>query len=89
MMNIINRFKEVHGDKYDYRNVIYTKMINKVEIICHEHGSFYQTPHSHLKGQGCPECAKVNRSKKRTNTSDNFIKKSKEIHGEKYDYSKV
>ena len=64
MMNIINRFKEVHGDKYDYRNVIYTKMINKVEIICHEHGSFYQTPHSHLKGQGCPECAKVNRAKK-------------------------
>ena len=25
---------------------------------------FYQTPHSHLKGQGCPECAKVNRAKK-------------------------
>ena len=88
-MNIINRFKEVHGDKYDYRNVIYTKMINKVEIICHEHGSFYQTPHSHLKGQGCPECAKVSRAKKRTNTTDNFIKRAKEIHGEKYDYSKV
>lgn len=88
-MNIINRFKEVHGDKYDYRNVIYTKMINKVEIICHEHGSFYQTPHSHLKGQGCPECARINGTKKRTNTTDNFINKSKEIHGEKYDYSKV
>ena len=43
-MNIINRFKEVHGDKYDYRNVIYTKMINKVEIICHEHGSFLSNP---------------------------------------------
>ena len=88
-MDVVSRFKEVHGDKYDYRNVVYTKMINKVEIICHEHGSFFQTPHGHLKGQGCGKCGIALRAKKRTSTSDKFIKKAKEIHGEKYDYSKV
>ena len=89
MADVISRFKAVHGDKYDYSNVVYTKMVNKVEIICPEHGSFYQTPHGHLKGQGCGKCGIASRAKKRTSTSDKFIKKAKEIHGEKYDYSKV
>ena len=88
-MDIVSRFKEVHGEKYDYRNVIYTKMINKVEIICPEHGSFFQSPHSHLKGQGCSKCGKVSRVRKRTSTCDKFIERAKDIHGDKYDYSKV
>ena len=25
-------------------------------IICPKHGEFWQTPHSHLKGSGCPKC---------------------------------
>ena len=89
IMDVVSRFKEVHGDKYDYRNVVYTKMINKVEIICPEHGSFFQSPHGHLKGQGCPKCGKASRVRKRTSTCDKFIERSKDIHGDRYDYSKV
>lgn len=45
-----------HNYKYDYSNVIYSGGENKVCIICPDHGEFYQRPHNHLSGQGCPVC---------------------------------
>ena len=53
-------FKEkaikVHGDDYDYSKVEYFGNDKKVCIICKEHGEFWQTPHGHLSGHGCPMC---------------------------------
>ena len=86
---IIKKFKTVHGDKYDYSNVIFTKTTDKVIITCPEHGEFEQTPHAHLKGQGCPKCGLSKRIKSKTSNSEKFIEKAKKIHGDKYDYSKV
>ncbi len=54
---IIERFKKVHGDKYDYSKVIYKKMHIKIIIICPKHGKFKQNPYSHLDNRGCPKCA--------------------------------
>ena len=88
-MDIIARFKEKHGDRYDYSKVVYTKMHDKVEIICHKHGSFFQEPHSHLRGYGCPKCAIEQRSSKRRDTTETYIEKAKMVHGDRYDYSKV
>lgn len=72
--------KEVHGETYDY---------SKVEIICKVHGSFYQTPYSHLNGSKCRKCANFLSSRKKLYNNDLFIKKSIDIHGNKYDYSLV
>ena len=85
---IIDKFKAIHGNKYDYSQVNYTKMINHVTIICPEHGEFQQTPHSHLKGQGCPKCAIKARADKKRYTTESFIKKAKEIHND-YIYDKT
>ena len=52
----IERAKIVHGDKYDYSKVIYEKVNKKVCIICSDHGEFWQTPYSHIRGIGCPYC---------------------------------
>ena len=52
----IRKAKEIHGSEYDYSNVKYLNTDKKVCIICPEHGEFWQTPHSHLYGQGCPKC---------------------------------
>ena len=52
----IKRAKEIHGDFYDYSKVEYVNNQTKVCIICPEHGEFWQTPHNHLRGQGCFEC---------------------------------
>lgn len=86
---VIEKFKNIHGDKYDYSLVEYKKMHDNVTIICYEHGEFKQTPHAHLAGQGCPKCGIESRSIKRKDDIDSFIVKSKIIHGDKYDYSRI
>lgn len=53
---IINKFKEVHGDKYDYNEVEYKAYNIPVRIKCKEHGIFFQRPYAHINGQGCPQC---------------------------------
>lgn len=53
----VRRAKLVHGDLYDYSNVDYTSMSDKVIIGCPTHGKFEQCPKHHLKGAGCPTCA--------------------------------
>ena len=85
----IRRAREIHGDKYDYSKVEYINNRTKICIICPVHGEFWQTPNRHLDGQGCPKCGIKKRSAKKTLTTQKFINKAREIHGDKYDYSKV
>jgi len=55
--DLIEAFKKVHGDEYDYSKITeYVHRQSKVEIICKEHGPFWQAPSMHLRGEGCPKC---------------------------------
>ncbi len=81
----INKAIKIHGDKYDYSLVNYIGSKNNIDIICKVHGVFRQIPNSHLNGKGCKQCC-IDKSKL---TTEKFINKSKQIHGEKYDYSLV
>ena len=74
-----------HGDYYDYSRVVYVNTDTKVCIICPKHGEFWQTPNDHLKGGGCPICAKNIRRK----STEQFIEEAILVHGNKYDYSKT
>lgn len=56
--DVLTRFYERHGDRYDYSRVEYMDTRTKVVIICREHGPFEQGPAEHWKGQGCPPCAR-------------------------------
>jgi hypothetical protein len=81
----IEKAKIIHNDKYDYSKVIYpNNAYEKVTIICKKHGEFEQSAGNHLAGQGCPKC----NGGVKSNTQE-FIEKVKEVHGNKYDYSKV
>lgn len=75
-----------HNFKYNYDNINYINTHNKIEIICgiDGHGMFLQTPHDHLRGNGCPVC---NLHKLKTN--EQFIKDANITHQNKYDYSKT
>ena len=84
----IEKARQIHNDKYDYSKVNYVNSRTKVCIICPTHGEFWQTPHNHLKGYGCAECGKEKSHLPKITTED-FISKSKERHGNKYDYSKA
>ena len=85
----IRKAKEVHGDRYDYSKVEYINALKKVCIICPKHGEFWQTASEHLRGQGCPKCAHEKQISSSTITTEEFIRKAKEVHGDRYDYSKV
>lgn len=85
----VEKSKNVHGDKYDYSKVKYKNNRINVEIICSDHGSFLQLPTHHLKGVGCIVCAGKKRGEDSSKELSNFIKDAKNVHGDKYDYSKV
>jgi len=54
--HFIEKSKVIHGNKYDYSKSLYTTSKNRIEIICPTHGSFLQSPSSHMKGHGCRKC---------------------------------
>ena len=83
----IKRANEVHGYGYDYSLVDYKDTRTKVEIICKEHGSFFQSPNKHMQGRGCPICGRERTVEHNFLTLDDFIKKARNVHGNRYDYS--
>lgn len=87
--DFIAESNKIHGDKYDYSKVDYLGNKTKVLIICPIHGEFWQTPNMHLRGNGCPECGKIESSKHKLLDKKEFVKRAKIVHGDKYDYSKV
>lgn len=86
---VIELFKEKHGDSYDYSKVVFTKMHEKVCIICKEHGEFWQTPSKHLLGQGCPKCGIEKRAEEKNIGQEEFIKRCKSIYGNNYIYDET
>jgi len=54
--DFIDESNKIHENKYIYDNVEYKNIMNKVCIVCPEHGEFWQTPNKHLLGRGCPTC---------------------------------
>ena len=72
--------------KYDYSRVIYINAQTPVIINCPLHGDFSQVPMSHVKGVGCPKCGLWKLSKRFVSNTNEFIRKARKVHGEKYCY---
>lgn len=89
----IERAVAFHGDRYDYSQVDYVNGTTKVTLICLEHGPWDCLPTNHIgpPKSGCPECGKTKRWSNRTDriTTEEFIARAKEIHGDNYDYTGV
>lgn len=77
----IRRANNVHLDKYDYSKVVYSGMGNKVEIICPQHGRFYQNAINHLLGCDCPKC--------KNSSGENFISRVLELNNVEYKMQKT
>jgi hypothetical protein len=67
----INKATIIHGDKYDYRDLVYINARVNSIIICPIHGKFKQLPTNHLKGKGCLKCSFTSHWK-----CSDFIKKA-------------
>ena len=83
--SFIEKAREIHGNKYDYSLVTHVKTREKSKIVCPEHGRFEQYAYAHLRGQGCPKCARL----RNTDTTEKFKQKAFAVHGNKYDYKKT
>ena len=71
----LNKFKLIHNNYYDYSLIDYKGNDVKIEIVCPQHGPFWQTPDKHLKNK-CPSCSKCN--KNNDSIIQRFFIKSKE-----------
>lgn len=82
--NFLDKAYKIHGSKYEYDESIYIDAKTYMNIKCpiKNHGIFKQKPYAHLSGAGCPICGVENRRLSR----EDFIKKSKEIHGDIFIY---
>jgi len=54
--NFIKDANDVHNSRYNYSLVNYKNARTYISITCKHHGIFKQTPDSHLRGSGCPNC---------------------------------
>jgi very-short-patch-repair endonuclease len=82
--DFIKECNNKHDNKYDYTNTIYNGMKNNIVVTCKIHGDFELNARCHLRSDGCPDC-----SKNKQSTTEDFIKKSINIHGKKYEYDLV
>lgn len=85
--NFINKAIKIHGNTFIYNKVDYIKAKIKVTITCKIHGDFEQTPDSHLRGRGCPNCKDLKISVSKTSNKEVFVNKANYVHGNRYDYS--
>lgn len=82
----IKKAQTIHNNLYDYTKFEYVTSNTKSKIICKIHGVFEQTAGMHIQGQGCAKCAHEKTAIFQRSNTEEFIIKSKEIHGDLYDY---
>lgn len=88
--SVIEKFKSIHGNRYDYSKVIYGKnQLDPINIVCPIHGEFFQTPKQHIKGNGCKFCGYKKVSKDLNRGVNYYISLAGFFHDGKYDYSNV
>lgn len=96
----IEKATNLHNGKYDYSQTVYVNSRTKITIVCPDHGPFEQLPSSHLQGNGCPKCARIwsdahkqnlrmSSRRSRGMTTEEWIERAKQVHGDKYDYSQT
>ena len=81
--SFIAKCKEIHGDKYNYDNTIFTKASEKIEIYCNTHkGFFTQIARDHKEGHGCNYCYG-----NKVKDTESFINESSKLYPDKGDYT--
>jgi len=94
LKTVLERFRKVHGDTYDYSKVQLTyekkrggrtQVHSKLKIICREHGEFEQTMVLHLACKTpCPVCRNEPNKKLKS-----IITGYQKIREHKFDYSQT
>ena len=84
--DFLKRSRKAHGHRFDYSLSQYTGLHNKVTVVCPKHGPFYPRAHVHMNGYDCPSCSIEKSSSKNSMGMDEFVRRSRKTHGDKYGY---
>jgi len=82
-IELIEYYKQVHGDKFDYSKVNYVNSTTKITVICKIHGEFGINPKHHKNGVGCKKCYFESKSIKKSE----FLIRAINHFGDIYDYT--
>ena len=87
---IITKSKYLFGDKFSFDDSVYINCNVKIKIKCNTHNEFfYQKPYEHFKRIGCKKCLSIIKSENKKITTCEFVKRAKEVHGDRYLYDFV
>lgn len=86
--SFLEKYRKKFGEKYDTSLVEYVNSETKVKMICGKHGVFEKTPHSLMKGEGCPQCGRESSVSNRSLKWDDVLKKAIDLYHGKYSYDK-
>ena len=89
--DFINKSKAIFGNKFEYL-FQYVDCYTPVLLRCNDCGSVFKTkPLNHLNSMygGCGVCSKKSMSEKLRISDSEFLSRSINIHGNKYNYDKV
>jgi hypothetical protein len=83
----LSRFRNVHGDLYEYDENSYLDYTTKMRVKCGEHGYFNITPHSHVSMQtGCRRCGIQRTAEKNRYSFEKILSQFHGVHGNQYEY---
>lgn len=86
---LIDSYRLIHGDRYDYSLVDYKNAKTKIKILCKTHGVFEIYSKQHLNGVNCSQCVRNRIATGQRLTTEKFIENAKLTHGNTYDYTLV
>lgn len=86
---VLRRIHEVHGSRYTFPRwgEEYAKVTSHVTAVCSKHGPFRIKPVKLYGGQGCRLCGRDSTKSAQLDGLDVFVKKAREVHGDRYSYS--
>lgn len=78
-----------HGPRYSYERVAYKGAHTRVEIVCTEHGPFWQSPTNHMQGKNCPRCVAEATGKACRLSLEQFVERARSVWGDRWGYEWV
>ena len=83
---VLKRLKSVHGDALRFQINEYENIRQKITVSCQLHGKFQSSIGNLFTGRGCLKCSLAKTAHSRRLSNDDWIKKAKAVHGNRYNY---
>jgi len=85
---VLQQFKETHGDNFDYSNSVYVDTHTPIEVRCKKHDYIFNpTPKNHKNGSKCYYCGREAQIEKAKKNREQFIREMFDLYGDSYDVS--